>query len=289
MVDLTFLPALNHALQSGETDRLDPFMWLPENASKIKETLCSLDPLSATDFALLSKFISVKVEQTKSIDLSHFSLTGQQVIELLSTHEDVEVLNLSHMQQITTDMLRQLIPTLPKLRRLVLLHTIPDSDILSLLSESPEIFYRIEAFIYLAFLHPPDKAAFSPAFSHITVNGSQVANLPYFTPDQLIQGLTDYTSRLTNTDGFYSFMSMCTRNGPELSLLAAYASVVREPGCSLSKRIVSFVPGSSSKALKEHKGWFFAWSVLDLCGHPTYLYAFAKINKKNNRRVSAEN
>ena len=177
-------------------------------------------------------------------------------------------------------MLRQLIPTLPKLRRLVLLHTIPDSDILSLLSESPEIFYRIEAFIYLAFLHPPDKAAFSPAFSHITVNGSQVANLPYFTPDQLIQGLTDYTSRLTNTDGFYSFMSMCTRNGPELPLLAAYASVVREPGCSLSKRIVSFVPGSSSKALKEHKGWFFAWSVLDLCGHPTYLYAFAKINKK---------
>ena len=39
LVDLTFLPALNHALQSGETDRLDPFMWLPENASKIKETL----------------------------------------------------------------------------------------------------------------------------------------------------------------------------------------------------------------------------------------------------------
>ena len=244
---------------------------------------CSLDPLSATDFALLPKFISVEVGQTKSIDLSRLSLTGQQVIELLSTHEDVGVLNLSHMQQITTDVLRQLIPTLFKLRRLVLLHTIPNSDILSLPSESPEIFYRIEAFIHLAFLRPPNEAAFFPAFSHISANAqcSQVAYLPYFTPDQLIQGLTDYASRLTSTDGFYnSFMSMSMRNGPELPLLTAYASVVREPGRSWSERIVPFIPGSSFKALKECKGWFLAWSVPDFSSHPIYLYAFAKINKK---------
>ena len=236
LVDMTFLPALNHALQSGEIDRLDPFMWLPENASKIKETLRSRNPLPATDFALLSKFISVElVERTKSIDLSHFSLTGQQVIELLSTHEDVELLSLSHMQHITTDVLRQLIPILPNLRRLVLLHTIPDADILSLLSESPELFYRIEAFIHLTFLRPFDKAPFSPAFSHISVirsttNDSQVVSLPYFIPDQLIQGLTDYFSRLTSRDCFYKLLvCMLFPDEPKTPLLAAYASVVREP------------------------------------------------------------
>jgi hypothetical protein len=66
--------------------------------------------------ALLSKAIAVEVTQTKSIDLSLFSLTGEQLIELLSAQEgarlSVEVLNISHMQQITIDILRRLIPLL---------------------------------------------------------------------------------------------------------------------------------------------------------------------------------
>jgi hypothetical protein len=135
LVELTFVPALNYAIRTGEMDSLDPL--LSGNMSKIKETLRAHDSLSAIGFALLSKVIAVEVMQTKSIDLSHFSLTGGQLIELLSAHECVEVLNISHMQQITTAILRRLIPILPNLRRLVLLHTIPDADVLSLLSESP--------------------------------------------------------------------------------------------------------------------------------------------------------
>jgi hypothetical protein len=122
-VDMTFVPALNYALQTGETDCLDPLMWLPGNSSKIKETFRAHNPLSAINLALLSKAIAVGVTQTKFIDLSLFFLTGEQLIELLSAQEGVEVLNISHMQQTTIGILRRLIPLLQvsNLRRLVLL------------------------------------------------------------------------------------------------------------------------------------------------------------------------
>ena len=48
LVDMTFVPALNSALKTGEIDSLDPFMWLPGNLSKIKDVLRAHNPLSAT-------------------------------------------------------------------------------------------------------------------------------------------------------------------------------------------------------------------------------------------------
>ena len=285
LVDMTFVPALNYALQIGETDCLDPFMWLPGNLSKIKESLRARNPLSAIDLALLSKVIAVEVTQTKSIDLSHLPLTGEQLIELLSAQEGVEVLNISHMQQITIDILRQLIPLLPNLRRLVLLHTIPDADVLSLLSESPELFYRIDSFIHFAFLRHFGQAVFPAVFSHIIAKDTgefAVASVPYFTPGQLVQALTDYLSSLRSGDTYTILTSVIDKP----SLLAAYASAVREPGRSWSERIVPFIPRTtSSDKLNVLEGWFFAWSapnpfrVVDLT-LASYRYAFAKINKE---------
>ena len=257
LVDLTFVPALNYALQTGETDRLDPVMYLPGNLSKIKETLRTHNPLSAIDLALLSKVISLEVSHTKSIDLSHFSPTGEQLIELLSAQqEDVEVLNISHMQQITISTLRQLIPLLPNLRRLVLLHTISDADILSLLSESPELFYRLDSIIHFAFLRHLGKAVFPAVFSHIVTKSlSEVVltSVPYFTPDQLAQALTDYLSLLKSKDDYAVITSM----SGELPLMTAYASAVREPGRSWSERIVPFIPRKKFGAFDEREGWFF--------------------------------
>ena len=285
LVDMTFVPALNYALQTGETDRLDPFMWLPGNLSKIKETLRAHNPLSAIDLALLSKVIAIEVTQTKSIDLSHFSLTGEQLVELLSAQEGVEVqvLNISHMQQITIDILRQLMPLLPNLRRLVLLHTIPDDDILSLLSESPELFYRIDSFIHFAFLRHLGQAAFPAVFSHIIIKGSGevvATSVPYFTPGQLVQALTDYLSPLKFGD--IDDIILTTRD--ELPLLATYASAVREPGRSWSERIVPFIPRKTSDKFNEREGWFFAWWMPLVVPHsddnPLFRYAFVKINKE---------
>ena len=48
LVDLTFVPAINHALQTGETDHLDPLIWQPGNPPKIKEILRVRNPLSAS-------------------------------------------------------------------------------------------------------------------------------------------------------------------------------------------------------------------------------------------------
>ena len=263
LVELTFVPALNHVLQTGETDYLNPFMLLPSHVSKIKETLRAHNPISEFGFTLLSKLIPV---DAKFIDLSHFSLNGDQLTRLLSLRDSVEVLNLSHMPQMTTDIFRQLITILPNLRRLVLLHTIPDADILCLLSESPELFYRIDSLIHSAFLRPLDEATFPVAFFHITAPDFAVS-LPYFTPGQLVQALTDCFSLLgpTTTDDFW-FIS---RGSP---LLATYASAVREPGRSWSERIVPFIPSKAIDMRNKREGWFFAWSA------ESYRYAFVKIN-----------
>ena len=85
------------------------------NVSKIKETLRTHDPLSEFAFTLLSKVIPIEAKQNKSIDLSHFSLTGEHVVQLLSAQESVEVLNLCDMQHIATGILREFIPILPNL------------------------------------------------------------------------------------------------------------------------------------------------------------------------------
>jgi len=273
LVELTFVPALHRVLQTGETDCLDhPFMWLPGNVSKIKETLRACNPLSAIGFALLSKVIP---GNAKSIDLSHFTMTVDQLIELLSTREGVEVLNLSHMPQIPANILRKLIPILPNLQRLVLLHTIPDTDFLSLLSESPELFYRIESLIHLAFLRPPDEAAFPAVFSHIRFIyedlDADVVSLPYFTSDQLVQALTDCFSCLSvGTRDSFNFIHR------GIPLMATYASAVREPGRSWSERIVPFIPGISSKRCE---GWIFVSKSLLSQGTRSIRYAFTKINK----------
>lgn len=280
LVDMTFVPALNYALKTGETDSLDPFMWLPGNLSKVKEILRAHNPLSANDLALLSKAIAVEVTQTKSIDLSHFSPTGEQLIELISAQEGVEVLNISHMQQITIDILRQLIPLLPNLRRLVLLHTLPDADLLTLLSESPELFYRIDSIIHFAFLRRLGEAVSPVAFSHIVTNDSGevvVASVPYFTPDQVAQALTDYLSLLKSKDPYTTLTTMRY----ELPLLASYASAVRDPGRSWSERIVPFIPIKTLDKLNERESWFFAWSAPNpYRSSSKYCYAFAKLNKK---------
>ena len=280
LVDMTFVPALNYALQTGETDCLDQFLWLPGNLPKIKETLRAHNPLTAIDLALLSKAIAVEVMQAKSIDLSYFSLTGEQLIEVLTAQEGVEVLNISHLQQITIETLRKLIPLLPNLRRLVLLHTIPDADILTLFSESPELFYRIDSIIHFAFLHDLGKAIFPPVFSHIvTKDAGEVVmtSVPYFTPDRLAQALTDYLSLLKSEDT-YTILTCMTN---ELPLLTTYASAVREPGRSWSERTVSFIPRKTSDRFNAREGWFFAWFAPPSFRDPTsYSYAFAKFNKE---------
>ena len=170
----------------------------------------------------------------------------------------------------TTDFFffRQLITILPNLRRLVLLHTIPDADILCLLSESPELSYRIDSLIHSAFLRILDEATFPVAFFHITAPEFTVS-LPYFTPGQLVQALTDCFSLLglTTTDDFRSISS-----GP--SLLATYASAVREPGRSWSERIVPFIPSKAIDTWNKREGWLFAWPTV------SYRYAFVKITKE---------
>ena len=77
---------------------------------------------------------------------------------------------------------------------------------MSLPSESPELFYRIDSLIRLAFLRHLGQGVFPTVFSHTITKDSGielvVTSLPYFTPDQLVQALTDYLSCLRSEDTY---------------------------------------------------------------------------------------
>ena len=159
LVDLTFVHALKYALQTGETDCLDP--WLPGNLLKVRETLRVHNPFSAIDLAQLSKaMIAIEVTQTKTIDISHFP-------------------NLRHLV---------LLHTIPTPRFCFYFQRVPNYFIVLIPSFTlPSSVISIKPFCPAVFSHNITKDSGLEVL---------VAFLPHFTPDQLAQAFTDYLSVL---------------------------------------------------------------------------------------------
>lgn len=233
LADLTFvLLSIMHFNLAKQTF-WDPLIWLPGNPSKIKEILHIDNPLLAVDFALLSKVTPFEVEQTKTIDLSHFSMTGEQVLKLVSAQEGVGFRPLP-LVYATDNFTNCFYPT-QLMTTCSFAHHIRPRYFLFALRE-PRII--IESFIHLAFFRPLGEAAFPLVFSHIITLRREVwiAFLPYSTLDQLVQGLTDYYHSCFRDDDNRTFAPEC-----KMLVLAACTSEVRGPGRSWYERIVPFI------------------------------------------------
>ncbi|KIM36365.1 hypothetical protein M413DRAFT_292228 [Hebeloma cylindrosporum] len=274
-------PALEQLLLHGvNTGMLEIILSTPENGSRIKEVLRSRQgPIPEPGVTLLSKILNRELhgQRQKSVDISQFPLSCQEILSIVTQHPDLQLLNISSNSQVTIDCVEKLLDALPKLRRLTALNTgITDEDAIRFLERRPDLFRNLEGFIHPAFLNSPSHAQFKGVYLHISDSffeyKTYAVSLPFFTMGQIIQGLTDYLKALKNTT--YGF-----RTSAMDPVMAVYASQVREAGQLWGERVVPFIPGASSPAKSlVRKGHQWVFSILPF-GHIGYLrYTFARVN-----------
>ncbi|KAF8165997.1 hypothetical protein B0H34DRAFT_649747 [Crassisporium funariophilum] len=272
LADMAIGPALHHALQTGEIAQLEPFLWHPNKSTQMKQNLRTYDMLSGDAISLLTKIVNNELGETKTVDLANFCLMDDQIIAILSAQEGVEVLKLSH-SKITIGGIRQLLPILPCLKRLVLMGTtITDDDVLALYSENPKLCNNIEAFIHPVFLKDVHGGVAPNAFSQITHDYRETfaASIPYFTPAMIVQSITDYFSPLMQ-DNYYAVRALSP-------MLAMYASDHRRDGKLWAERSVPFVPQITLRALRNREGWLLAYLPEAREDHS---YAFVRAQKRD--------
>ncbi|KAF8971382.1 hypothetical protein BDZ97DRAFT_1913870 [Flammula alnicola] len=294
LADLTLGPALELALRNDDnagTEQLERLLFLPDKARKIMDTLRNQSPMPDAGVSLLAKLLNAEVKDNKVINLSGFHLTGAQIIAVLPQDGDVEVLELSHNDQVKVDTVEKVITMYPSLRRLVLLKTgVTDDDVVALLQNKPELFRHIEAFIHPVFMKEPAESKIPSAFTHVffhrsmSVGGPTSVSLPYFTSGQVAQALIDYLSPLAS-EYPYQFLESLSLGFPQGPLMAAYASQIRREGQPWGERVVSIVPNLTFpvKALQDSQAWNFVFAEKS-----KFLYAFVRYNSEANGQYTKE-
>ncbi|KAJ7146270.1 hypothetical protein C8R44DRAFT_656478 [Mycena epipterygia] len=257
LADLALKPAVEHSLQTGETEELEGLVWHPGKAKHMLSILQCQHLFPDSGLSLLAKVLQHEAGSDKiSPDLSSLSLSGSQVVALLTLlkREDVEILDLSHNHNITIDGLRQVLATSTKLRRLVLLDTsIANEDIHKLLIDEPKLFYAIEELVHPAFLSGEHPTSYPNRFAFVELNMQYAAatSLAIFTPATVIQSLTDYLSPTASNPDFGIWSSLMAQ--------AAFASGIRGEGESWTRRRVHCFPSLMDNPFDE-PGWLFASS-----------------------------
>jgi hypothetical protein len=277
LADLSVEPAVNHALEVGHIETLELLFDIPGKAALIKDALQKRVSLPDPATTLVAKFISQEVQKSKELDLSHWALTSEQVVKLVSEQVGVESLCLSHNHHVTKTTVLEVLSAQPTIRKLVLLDTaVTNTDMAELLSENPIIFYSLEAIIHPSFFQWRRKNIQPIAFTHITSTGRQhdgsAVSLPYFTPGQVVQALMDL---LRSADDTYTNLS------EGYAIQVAYAASVRKEGCRWAERAVPICLNSSSPALKD--GWNFLWLLPSAFDNTNIKrYAFVLVGKANH-------
>ncbi|KIM39384.1 hypothetical protein M413DRAFT_75082 [Hebeloma cylindrosporum] len=289
LTDLALGPALEQVLLSGDIDSFELIMAIPDKAAKIQNILCSRQkPIPDSGIPLLKKLFNseIYVRDEKSLDLSHLALLDQQIFEIATQLEHLDVLNLSHNDQASIYGVEKILVALPRLRRLVVLNTdISEEDVIALLERRPEIFHNLEAFIHPAFLKNPSQVRFKGAFMHLSepksYQGADVVSLPFFTTGQIIQGLMDYFKSMVLSEGKSKY-GYSTDTRLRIPIMAAYASQVRRPGHSWGERIVPVVPAccpAVNALTRQGQQWLFVFLPSNWWGQNTHSqYAFARVS-----------
>jgi len=278
LAEVTLKPAVEQAVLTDKTTEIEGLFWMPGKAKLTKAILQSQSPFPESGMALLTKIIGLEVETDKTIDLSHFLLSSEQIISMVVHFQDTEGLKLSHNPNVTIDTVRKVLSSLPCVRRLWLLNTsVANEDLCSLLSDQPRLFVNTEALVHplsLRFSEGTYPNAFSlmiaPAQAHVL----GVASLPYFTPALVVQTLTDYLAAFSSENS-YPYPLLQSTLLPQVIL----ASEVRKSGQSWAERSVPLFAQHSLRAFKG-EGWFFAfqWPLFDGDASSDNKYAFIKIN-----------
>ncbi|KAF7355235.1 hypothetical protein MSAN_01439500 [Mycena sanguinolenta] len=227
-----------------------------EKADLMKVILRNQKPFPDSGLLLLTKV--VQHEAGNSLDLSGFSLSDSQVVSLLTSFgaEKVELLNLSHNPDLTIDVLRRILPTTPKLRRLILVGTpISNEQLYELLAKEPKLFISVEELVHPAFLSWEDTAKYPNGFAYVGIHGRSsacAASVAVFTPATVVQSLTDYLGPIVNADEYVTYGVLGTNLAPQ----AALAAGMRKEGQPWGERRVHCFPALTDRPF-DGRGWLF--------------------------------
>ncbi|KDQ52047.1 hypothetical protein JAAARDRAFT_198697 [Jaapia argillacea MUCL 33604] len=267
LVEMTLGPAVKQSLESEDISEIERMSWMPGMPSYIKSTLRGRQPFPGFALSLLGTAMNSdhRVEQG-CWDLSDMHLTSDQIVHLVETADrPITSLNLSFNLNVTTSTLRQILTISPSIHRLVLLGcpSLPDADLISLLTSSPHLFSKIDALLHPAFLQinsSPDNPIYPNAFA-ITIDREtqfpKTWSLPYFTPHLVVQNLTDYLQTITENE------SLSDTYDDGIAPLAALCGGVRRNGEGWGKRSVIGIPAKVTGWVGEGWVFAFAFSILD--------------------------
>ncbi|KAF7352889.1 hypothetical protein MVEN_01256200 [Mycena venus] len=278
LADLSLKPAIEHGLETGETEGLEDLVWHPGKADLMWPILRNQKPFPDSGMSLLTKVVQHEVGSDKSLDLSGFSLSDSQLASLLTFAgvEEVELLNLSHNSIFTADGLRQILPSTPKLRRLVLLGTsISDEQIYELLKEEPKLFLSVEELTHPAFISWQDGACYPNGFAYVGVHSGQnacSASLAVFTPATVVQALTDLLGPIADLNDYEAYGLFGTSLVPQ----AAFATGVRGEGQPWRERHVHCFPAVSDMPF-DGRGWLFCATWASMFDRSGTRYGFVKV------------
>jgi hypothetical protein len=74
---------VEEAVLINETTEIEELLWMPGKAKLIKAILQNQSPFPESGMALLTKIIGLEVEADKTIDLSHFVLSSEQIVSMV--------------------------------------------------------------------------------------------------------------------------------------------------------------------------------------------------------------
>jgi hypothetical protein len=281
LADLAVKPAVERGLKLEDTTVLEDLLWMPGKPEAIAEILSAQRPFPDSGLALLAKVIGPGVETQKTVNLSSYDLSGQQIITIASQFKDAEVLRLSHNKGITVDVLDNILPSLPNLRRLVLLGTlITDDEVCNLLAKQTALCPNIQAIKHPSFLkageenYPNGFSIIVMSVDHRIVSG---ASIPWLNPPQIIQNVTDYLAPFSPDDPFGASSLLQSA----IVLQAALGCELRNVGQAWGSRGVLLFPQFSLCGFRG-EGWLFAFQTSSygdaLTGQNLNKYAFVRVN-----------
>ncbi|KAL0579174.1 hypothetical protein V5O48_002855 [Marasmius crinis-equi] len=285
--DLALKPAIEQAIADGNMEPLGHFAWSPEKAALITSILRDRSgrqsPLEPTAVTLLSKVIEAN---PITIDLSDFTITSDQIMEVLASlnsDQAIHYLNLSHNTNVTSGTLRSLLVAHPLIRRLVLYGTsIADEDIDALLSENRSLFHHVDQLIHPSVFSFTERKTSTPAFSFYVTPGVMACNnalsLPILNPTMILQALSDLFK------AWIMRLEHKTTRGGDLGTshtasLAIFSSAPREEGRKWSQRAVISFPLPAENLFSE--GWLFMFNMSAMTYNPSYGFLRPKHKQHN--------
>ncbi|THH20556.1 hypothetical protein EW146_g830 [Bondarzewia mesenterica] len=260
LVEMAIAPAITAVIQGGDLADIQNILAQPDRHAIVKENLTKFSPFPDEAIPILSDVLGFELESNKkSVDITSLPLSTAQILQLLASFDGVEVLNLSYNPLVASDTIEEILAKHHSLRRIVCLAcpSLSDADVASLLSDKPDLFNPLDAFIHPYFLNPTTrtKAAFSMA-SMSRNRFPYTISLPTITPTRIVQALIDFTSALRD-EAQALINGILSESSPVKAVITGW----RKEGQSWDERSVVVVPRAGHPV---SEGWICILALDDL-------------------------